>query len=47
MHIDFLWLLFLVDVICPLMQERSLRLKMFISQAPEDAIFEFKRPVYK
>ena len=27
MHIDFLRLLFLVSVICPVMQEHSLRLK--------------------
>ena len=33
MHIDFLRLLFLVGVICPLMQEHSLRLKNLISQA--------------
>ena len=47
MHIDFLRLLFLVGVICPLMQEHSLRLKKLISQVPEDAIFKIRRPVYK
>ena len=47
MHIDFLRLLFLVGVICPLMQEHSLRLKKLISQAPEDAMLKIKRPVYK
>ena len=47
MHIDFLRLLFLVGVICPLMQERSLQLKKLRSQAPEDAIFKFRRPAYK
>ena len=40
MHIDFLRLLFLVGVICPLMQEHSLRLKKLISQAPEDPVFQ-------
>ena len=47
MHIDFLRLLFLVGVICPLMQEHSLRLKKLISQAPEDAMLKIRRPVYK
>ena len=47
MHIDFLRLLFLVGVICPLMQEHSLRLKKLISQVPEDAMFKIRRPVYK
>ena len=47
MHIDFLRLLFLVGVICPLMQEHSLRLKKLISQAPEDAMFKIRRLVYK
>ena len=47
MHIDFLRLLFLVGVICPLMQERSLWLKKLISQEPEDAMFNIRRPVYK
>ena len=37
-HIVFLRLLFLVGVICPLMQEHSLRLKKLISQAPEEAM---------
>ena len=46
-HIDFLRLLFLVGVICPLIQEHSLRLKKLISQAPEDAMLKIKRPVYK
>ena len=47
MHIDFLRLLFLVGVICPLMQEHSLPLKKLIRQAPEDAMLKIKRPVYK
>ena len=47
MDIDFLRLLFLVGVICPLMQEHSLRLKKLISQAPEDAMFKIRRFVYK
>ena len=47
MHIDFLRLLFLVGVICPLMQEHSLRLKKLISQALEDAKLKIRRPVYK
>ena len=47
MHIDFLRLLFLVGVICPLMQEHSLRLKKLISQVPEAAMFKIRRPVYK
>ena len=46
-HIDFLRLFFLVRVICPLMQERSLWLKKLISQAPEDAMFKIRRPVFK
>ena len=46
-HIDFLQLFFLIGVICPLMQEHSLRLKKFICQAPEDAMFKIRRPVYK
>ena len=47
MHIDFLQLLFLVSMICPLMQEHSLPLKKLISQAPEDAMLKIRRPVYK
>ena len=46
-HIDFLRLFFLVSVICPLMQEHSSRLRKLISQAPEDAMFKMRRPVYK
>ena len=46
-HIDFLRLFFLIGVICPLMQEHSLPLKKLISQAPEDAMFKIRRPVYK
>ena len=46
-HIDFLRLLFLVGVICPLMQEHSLRLKKLISQASEDSMLKIRRPVYK
>ena len=46
-HIDFLRLLFLVGVTCPLMQEHSLRLKKLISQAPEDVMLKIGRPVYK
>ena len=46
-HIDFLRLFFLVRVICPLMQEHSLWLKKLISQAPEDAMFKIRRPVFK
>ena len=45
--IDFLRLFFLVRVICPLMQEHSLWLKKLISQAPEDAMFKIRRPVFK
>ena len=46
-HIDFLRLLFLVGVICPLMKEHSLRLKkLIISQAPEDAMLKIRTPVY-
>ena len=47
MDIDFLRLLFLVGVICPLMQEHSLRLKKLISQALEDAMLKIRRPIYK
>ena len=47
MHIDFLRLLFVVGVICPLMQEHSSRLKKLISQAPEYAMLKIRRPVYK
>ena len=47
MHIDFLRLLCLVGVICPLMQEHSLRLKKLISQVPEDAMFKVRRLVYE
>ena len=47
MDIDFLRLLFLVGVICPLMQEHSLRLKKLISQALEDAKLKIRRPIYK
>ena len=46
-HIDFLRLLFLVGVICPLIQEHSLRLKKLISQASEDSMLKIRRPVYK
>ena len=46
MHIDFLRLLFLVGVICLLMQEHSLRLKDCISQVPEDAMLKIRRPFY-
>ena len=46
-HIVFLRLLFLVGVICPLMQEHSLRLKKLISQAREDAMLKIRRPVCK
>ena len=46
-HIDFLRLLFPVGVICPLMQEHSLRLKKLISQASEDSMLKIRRPVYK
>ena len=45
-HIDFLWLLFLVSVICPLIQEHLLPVKKLISQAPEDAMLKIRRPVY-
>ena len=47
MHIDFLRLLFLVGVICGLMQEHSLRLKECISQVPEDAMLKIRRPFYQ
>ena len=47
MHIDFLRLLFLVGMICPLMQEHSLRLKKLISQAPEHSMLKIRRPLYK
>ena len=46
MHIDFLQLLFLVGVICRLMQEHSLRLKDCFSQVPEDAMLKIRRPFY-
>ena len=46
-HIDFLRLLFLVSVICPLIQEHLLPLEKLISQAPEDAMLKIRRPVYK
>ena len=46
-HIDFLRLLFLVGVICHLMQEHSLRLKEYISQVPEDAVLKIRRPFYQ
>ena len=39
-HIVFLRLLFLVGVICPLMQEHSLRLIKLNSQVPEDAMLK-------
>ena len=42
-HIDFLRLLFLVGVICPLMQEYSLRLKKLISHGQEDAMLKIRR----
>ena len=41
-YIDFQRLLFLVGVICPLMQEHSLQLKKLISQAPEDALLKIE-----
>ena len=47
MHIDSLRLLFLVSVICPLVQKHSLQLKKLISQVPEDAMLKIRRPVYK
>ena len=47
LHIDFLRLLFLVGVICRLMQEHSLRLKECISQVPEDAMLKIGRPLYQ
>ena len=34
-------------VICPLIQEHSLRLKKLIGQAPEDTMLKIRRPVYK
>ena len=46
-HIDSLRLLYLVIVICPLMQEHSLQLKKLISQVPEDAMLKIRRSVYK
>ena len=46
-HIDFLCLLFLVSVICPLIQEHLLPLKKLLSQAPEDVMLKIRRPVYK
>ena len=45
-HIGFLRLLFLVSVICPLIQEHLLPVKKLISQAPEDAMLKIRRPVY-
>ena len=45
-HFDFLRLLFLVSVICPLIQEHLLPVKKLISQAPEDAMLKIRRPVY-
>ena len=45
-HIDFLRLLFLVSVICPLIQEHLLPVKKLISQAPEEAMLKIRRPVY-
>ena len=47
MHIAFLWLLFLVGVICRLMQEHSLRLKECVSQVPEDVMLKIRRPFYQ
>ena len=47
MHIDSLRLLYLVIVICPLMQEHSLQLKKLISQVPEDSMLKIRRSVYK
>ena len=47
LHIDFLRLLFLVGVICRLMQEHSLRLKECISRVPEDTMFKIRRPFYQ
>ena len=41
------WSAWFARVICPLMQEHSLRLKNLISQAPEDAMLKTRRPVYK
>ena len=43
MHIDFLRLLFLVGVICPLMQEHSLRLKRLISPQAAQAHYLWVR----
>ena len=40
------WSAWFARVICPLMQEHSLRLKNLTSQAPEDAM-KTRRPVYK
>ena len=45
MHIDSLRLLYLVIVICPLMQEHSLQLKKRISQVPEDGMLKIRRSV--
>ena len=47
LHIDFLRLMFLVGVICRLMQEHSLRLKECISQVPEDTMLKIGRPFYQ
>ena len=47
LRIDFLRVLFLVGVICHLMQEHSLRLKECISQVPEDAMLKIGRPFYQ
>ena len=47
LHIDFLRLLFLVRVICRLMQEHSLRLKECISQVPEDTMLKIRRHFYQ
>ena len=47
LHIDFLRLMFLVGVICRLMQEHSLQLKECISQVPEDTMLKIGRPFYQ
>ena len=41
------WSAWFARVICPLMQEHSLRLKKLIDQALEDAMLKIRRPVYK
>ena len=41
------WSAWFARVICPLMQEHSLRLKKLISQVPQDAMLKIRRPVYK